>query len=47
VNEILADMTSLLHSYILDLKDTALTAVTDRAVLQQINQKFLEKQQQQ
>jgi len=37
VNKILANMTSLLYSYILDLKNTVLTAVTDRAVLQQIN----------
>jgi len=46
VNEVLVDMTLLLHSHILDLKNTALTAVTNRAVLQQTNQKLLEKQQQ-
>jgi len=47
VNEVLADMTLLLHSHILGLKNTALTAVTNKAVLQQTNQKLLEKQQQQ
>jgi hypothetical protein len=47
VNEVLADMTPSLHSHILGLKNTALTAVADRAVLQQTNQKLLEKQQQQ
>jgi len=47
VNEVLAGMTPSLHSHILGLKDTALTAVTDRAVLWQTNQELLEKQQQQ
>jgi len=47
VNEILADMTLLLHTRVLGLKDTALTAVTDRTILQQTNQKLLDKQKQQ
>ena len=47
MNEVLADMTLLLHSHILGLKNTALTAVADRAVLRQTNQELLEKQQQQ
>jgi len=47
VNEVLAGMTLSLHSHILGLKNTALTAVANRAVLQQTNQKLLEKQQQQ
>jgi len=47
VNEVLADMTSSLHSHILSLKNTALTAVANKAVLQQTNQKLLKKQQQQ
>ncbi len=34
VNEILADITSSLYIYVLDLKDTALTAVINRTVLQ-------------
>jgi len=33
MNEILIDMTSSLHLYVLDLKNTVLIAVTDRAVL--------------
>ena len=37
VNEILADITSSLYIYVLDLKDTALTAVINRTVLQWIN----------
>ena len=47
MNEILADMTLLLHTCVLGLKDTALTAVTDRTILQQTNQKLLDKQKQQ
>jgi len=47
VNEIIVGMTLLLHTYVLGLKDTALTAVTDRAVLQRTNQKLLDKQKQQ
>ena len=47
MNEVLAGITLLLHSHILGLKNTALTAVANRAVLQQTNQKLLEKQQQQ
>jgi len=34
VNEILADITSSLYIYVLDLKDTALTAMINRTVLQ-------------
>ncbi len=34
VNEIIINMTLLLHICILNLKDTALTAVTDKTVLQ-------------
>ena len=34
VNEIIVDMTSSLYICVLDLKDTALTAVTNRTVLQ-------------
>ena len=34
VNEIIIDITLLLYICILSLKDTALTAVTDRTVLQ-------------
>jgi len=34
VNEIIVDMTSSLYTHVLGLKDTALTAVTDRTVLQ-------------
>ncbi len=34
VNEIIVDITSSLHTHVLGLKDTALTAVTDRTVLQ-------------
>jgi len=37
MNEILIDMISSLHLHILDLKNTVLTAMTDKAVLQQIN----------
>ncbi len=33
VNEILADMTLLLYTCILDLKDTALTAIMNKTVL--------------
>ncbi len=44
VNEILTDMTSSLHTCVLSLKDTALTAVTDKIILQQTNQKLLDKQ---
>jgi len=40
-------MTLLLHTCVLSLKDTALTAVTNRTVLQQTNQKLLNKQKQQ
>jgi len=40
-------MTPSLHARVLDLKDTALTAVADRTVLQWINQELLDKQQQQ
>ncbi len=47
VNEIIVDMTSSLYICVLDLKDTALTAVTNRTVLQWINQKLLDKQKQQ
>jgi len=46
VDEVLAGMTPSLHSHVLGLKDTALTAVADRAVLRQTNQELLEKQQQ-
>jgi len=34
VNKILVDMTSSLYIYILNLKDTALTAMTNKTVLQ-------------
>jgi len=47
VDEILAGMTLLLHTCVLSLKDTALTAVADRTVLQRTNQKLLDKQKQQ
>lgn len=40
-------MTSSLHARVLDLKDTALTAVADRTILQRTNQELLDKQQQQ
>ncbi len=40
-------MTLSLHTHVLGLKDTALTAVTDRTVLQWTNQKLLDKQKQQ
>ena len=46
VDEVLAGMTPSLHSCVLGLKDTALIAVADRAVLRQTNQELLEKQQQ-
>ncbi len=46
MNEVFADITLLLHSHVLNLKNTALTAVVNRAVLQQTNQKLLKKQQQ-
>ncbi len=47
VNKILAGITLLLHTHVLSLKDTALTAVANRTVLQQTNQKLLDKQKQQ
>ncbi len=47
VNEILAGMTPSLHTHVLGLKDTALTAVADRTVLQRTNQELLDKQKQQ
>ena len=47
MNEILADMTLSLQTCVLNLKDTALTAVTDKMILQQTNQKLLDKQKQQ
>jgi len=40
-------MTLLLHTCVLSLKDTALTAVINKTVLQQTNQKLLDKQKQQ
>ncbi len=46
VNEVLTDMTLSLYSHVLSLKNTVLTAVMNRAVLWQTNQKLLEKQQQ-
>ena len=45
VNAILSDMTSSLHARVLDLKNTVLTAVTNRKILQRTNQKLLNKQQ--
>ncbi len=47
MNEILEDMTLSLHTCVLSLKDTALTAVTNRIILQWTNQKLLDKQKQQ
>jgi len=47
VDEIIAGMTLLLHTHVLGLKDTALTAVADRTVLQRTNQELLDKQKQQ
>jgi len=47
VDEILAGMTPSLHTRVLGLKDTALTAVADRTVLQRTNQELLDKQKQQ
>lgn len=47
VSAILSGMTSSLHARVLDLKDTALTAVADRKILQRTNQELLDKQQQQ
>ncbi len=40
-------MTPSLHTCVLGLKDTALTAVADRTVLQRTNQELLDKQKQQ
>jgi len=47
VDEILAGMTPSLHTRVLGLKDTALTAVADRTILQRTNQELLDKQKQQ
>jgi len=47
VGAILSGMTPSLHAHVLDLKNTALTAVADRTILQRTNQELLDKQQQQ
>ena len=47
ISAILSGMTPSLHARVLDLKDTALTAVADRTVLQRTNQELLDKQKQQ
>jgi hypothetical protein len=47
VSAILKGMTSSLHVCVLDLKNTALTAVVNKTVLQWTNQELLDKQQQQ